>query len=93
MKKSKSGPIGKIEPLAVYDVEGAAQVVGMRPRTVLQYIREGKIVAQRAGKEYRMTGNNLLSYLGTAVWPVEASKSTSVDNRGAITTDNYEEHR
>ena len=35
-------------------VEEAAEVARVKPRTILEWIREGKLRASRPGKEYRI---------------------------------------
>lgn len=64
--KSTGQPISKIEPHGVYDIPKASVALGVSPRTLQQYIREGKIEAKRFGKEYRIVGDNLLVSLGSA---------------------------
>lgn len=67
MPSSKTKPISKIEAHGVYDIEGTANVLGASKRTVQQYVREGKIKpAVKVGKQYRITGDNILSFLGSA---------------------------
>lgn len=65
MSKSKNQPITRIEPYGIYDIQQAADSIGISKRTVQQYIREGRIGARKAGKEYRMTGDSILSFLGS----------------------------
>lgn len=51
-----------IEPNQVYNVEEAAQVLGVNQQTLLEYLREGKIVAKKIG-EWKILGQNIIDFL------------------------------
>lgn len=42
-----------------YTVEQIAELLNMHPKTIQRYIREGKIKANKVGKEWRVTGHDL----------------------------------
>lgn len=84
-KRSTNEPIGKIEPFGVYDVSKASAVIGVSPRTMQQYIREGKVEAKRFGKEYRIVGDSLLSSLGSAtISGMKLDNKTDLNTAGAV---------
>lgn len=47
-------------------VERAAEELGLHPKTVLRYIREGRLSATRIGKSYRIARANLEVFAGVA---------------------------
>ena len=40
-------------------VEEVSQIIGMHPKTVARFIREGKLNANKVGKEWRISGHDL----------------------------------
>ena len=40
-------------------VEQVSQIIGMHPKTVARFIREGKLQANKVGKEWRISGHDL----------------------------------
>lgn len=52
----------KIDPNRIYNVEEAAKVLDVNPQTLLDYLRDGKIAAQKIG-EWKIYGQNLIDYL------------------------------
>ncbi len=42
-----------------YSVEKISQMLGIHPKTVQRYIREGKLRATKIGKSWRVTGHDL----------------------------------
>jgi excisionase family DNA binding protein len=60
-------------------VEAAAEMLQLHPKTVLRFIREGRIRASKVGKQYRILRSDLRSFLGAAdPQPVAAARVTSV---------------
>jgi excisionase family DNA binding protein len=47
-------------------VEQAAEQLNLHPKTVLRYIREGRLPATRVGKSYRIVRANLDAFAGIA---------------------------
>lgn len=47
-------------------VEQAAEQLNLHPKTVLRYIRDGRLEARRIGKSYRIARNNLDAFAGVA---------------------------
>lgn len=42
-----------------YTVDQIAEMLGMHPKTIRKFIREGKLKANKVGKQWRVTGNDL----------------------------------
>ncbi|HEX2842276.1 helix-turn-helix domain-containing protein [Hyphomicrobium sp.] len=47
-------------------VEQAAELLNLHPKTVLRYIRDGRLPATRIGKSYRIARANLDAFAGVA---------------------------
>lgn len=47
----------------LYTVKEVADKLKMKPRTILQYIRDGKLKAINFGRDYRVTGKVLKEYI------------------------------
>ena len=45
-----------------YSVERIAQMLGIHPKTIQRYIREGKLRATKIGKSWRVTGHDLSKF-------------------------------
>ncbi|HEV7275306.1 MAG TPA: helix-turn-helix domain-containing protein [Devosiaceae bacterium] len=54
-------------------VEQAAQRLNLHPKTVLRYIREGRLPATRVGKSYRIVRGELDAFAGVAGGGAEAA--------------------
>ena len=48
-------------------VEKAAEILGLHPKTVLRYIRNGQLPATRVGKSYRIVRTQLDAFSGAGV--------------------------
>lgn len=48
----------------LYTVESAASALGLHAKTVLRYIREGRLPAQKVGKAYRIGHDELEAFAG-----------------------------
>lgn len=46
-----------------YTVEQVAKLIELHPKTIQRYIREGRIKAQKVGKEWRITGHALSTFV------------------------------
>ena len=46
-----------------YTVEQIAEMIGMHPKTIQRYIREGRLRAQKIGKAWRVTGHDLSTFI------------------------------
>ena len=42
-----------------YTVDQVSEIIGMHPKTIRRFIREGKLKASKVGKQYRITGHDL----------------------------------
>ena len=62
-------------------VEEAAHLLGLHEKTVLRYIRDGRLPAVRLGKGYRIARGQLEAFAGlaTGAEPVEARATCVVD--------------
>jgi len=48
----------------LYSVEKVAELLGLHQKTVLRYINEGKLKANKIGGRWRIHGNDLTSFVG-----------------------------
>ncbi len=58
---------------SVVTVEKAAELLNLHPKTVLRYIRDGRLAAVRVGKSYRISRSKLDAFAGVASGKVESS--------------------
>lgn len=47
-----------------YTVEQIAEMLGLHPKTIRRFIREGKIMARKIGKQWRISGDDLKDFTG-----------------------------
>ncbi len=52
-----------IEPNRVYNVNEAAELLGVSSQTIVEYCRNGKITAQKIG-EWKIIGQSLMLFMG-----------------------------
>ena len=45
--------------MAYYTVDKVSEMIGMHPKTIRKYINEGKLKANKVGKQWRITGHDL----------------------------------
>lgn len=76
-----------------YTVDQIAELLTLHPKTVQRYIREGKIIAQKVGKRWCVSENNLNKFTGNSVDPSDASTQSysKVSTVADITVQNFEE--
>lgn len=48
----------------LYSVEKVAELLGIHQKTILRYIKEGKLKANKVGGRWRIHGNDLTSFVG-----------------------------
>ena len=48
--------------VVMYDVKETAQILGVTTRTIMNYIRDGKIKAQKVGGKWKISKENLESF-------------------------------
>ena len=62
-------------------VDAAARLLKLHPKTVLRFIREGRLRATRVGKQYRLLRSDLHAFAGAAPAPTgrTARVTTIVD--------------
>lgn len=46
-----------------YSVDQVSEMLGLHPKTTRRYIREGKLRANKVGKQYRITGHDLSTFV------------------------------
>ncbi|HEY8616505.1 helix-turn-helix domain-containing protein [Phenylobacterium sp.] len=61
-----------------YTVEAAAGRLGLHPKTVLRFIRDGRLKAARIGKSYRIQRSELDRLAGAPTRPAAAARVTSI---------------
>ena len=49
--------------ITLYNIEEAAQLLKVTPRTILQYIYDNKIPAQKIGRRWQIKEEDLKAYL------------------------------
>jgi len=70
-----------------YSVEETAKIVGMHPKTVARYIREGKLAANKVGKEWRISGHDLSVFVEGQAQTGETMGKTKVPIRVSAVVD------
>jgi excisionase family DNA binding protein len=64
----------------LYSVDEVAEQLGLHVRTVRGYVRDGRLPAVRIGKQYRITRENLETFVGSPVVdPPEVARHRHVD--------------
>ena len=65
MKNENQGEVVKkqIGDLTVYDVEGVAEALDLTPYKIREYIRQGRIKANKIGKRYWVTEDDLKTFV------------------------------
>lgn len=48
----------------LYSIDKAAELLGMHKKTILRYINEGKLKANKVGGRWRIHGNDLSTFVG-----------------------------
>lgn len=60
-------------------VDAAAQLLKLHPKTVLRFIREGRLRATRLGKQYRLLRSDLNAFAGADATPLrQTARATSI---------------
>ncbi|GAB3952254.1 helix-turn-helix domain-containing protein [Streptomyces sparsus] len=53
----------------LYTVDQVAEILGLHPKTVRGYIRDGRLTATRVGKRYRITAEDVETFTGRSAPP------------------------
>ncbi len=56
----------------LYSIDKVAELLGMHKKTILRYIKEGKLTANKVGGRWRIHGNDLTSFVGAKDAPDES---------------------
>ena len=69
-KVKKSKPTDPIIPTAIYDINAVADLLDIHPRQVYRLIneKENPLPARKISNKFRVTGENLLNYLGSQTY-------------------------
>jgi excisionase family DNA binding protein len=65
----------------LYSIDKVAELLGMHKKTILRYINEGKLKANKVGGRWRIHGNDLSSFVGAkdapdaGITPVQKAKA------------------
>ncbi|MXN76694.1 excisionase family DNA-binding protein [Burkholderia sp. 4701] len=62
-----------------HTVDEAARILRVHPKTILRFIRDGKLNASRVGKAYRIRRTDLAALAGDAAEPAPVRVTTAVD--------------
>jgi len=76
----------KIDPYRVYNIEEASKVLGMNPQTLSDYLRDGRIEAQKIG-EWKILGKNLIDFLSVKTYVIVTKQGV----KGTVKAMNQEE--
>jgi excisionase family DNA binding protein len=55
----------------LYSIDKVAELLGMHKKTIMRYIKEGKLKANKVGGRWRIHGNDLTSFVGAKDAPDE----------------------
>lgn len=58
----------------LYSIDKVAELLGMHKKTIMRYIKEGKLKANKVGGRWRIHGNDLTSFVGAKDAPDEGQK-------------------
>ncbi len=61
---------------AFYNVEQIAKMLGIHPKTIQRYIREGKLAATKIGKSWRVSGHDFDKFAKRASTDTDESDAT-----------------
>jgi excisionase family DNA binding protein len=62
----------------IYSVARAAQQLAVHPRTVLRFVRDGRLRATRIGKSWRILGSDLDAFAGVPAAPTHVREPPRV---------------
>ena len=74
----------------LFTVEQAAQQLNLHPKTVLRYIRDGRLTATRMGKSYRIPRAELDAFAGLASGSAQAgpeARTTCITDMPGVTVE------
>ncbi len=77
-----------INPQKVYNVSEAAKVLDINEQTLLDYLRDGRIIAQKIG-EWKILGKNLIDFLSVKSYLIVTKQGAT----GTMKARNEEELR
>jgi len=63
MKKDNAERLAELEALKVYTLTEIEGTLGVTHRTLLNYVKSGRLKAVKIGGKYKVTGENLRKFL------------------------------
>jgi excisionase family DNA binding protein len=66
MKKDNAERLAELEALKVYTLTEIEGTLGVTHRTLLNYVKSGRLKAVKIGGKYKVTGENLRKFLNGA---------------------------
>jgi excisionase family DNA binding protein len=63
MKKDNAERLAELEALKVYTLTEIEWTLGVTHRTLLNYVKSGRLKAVKIGGKYKVTGENLRKFL------------------------------
>ena len=67
----------EITPYKVYTARQVAELVGVDKRTIYKLIDRNELKARNVGRGFKILGENVLSYLGSATYPPTSAENQS----------------
>ena len=56
----------QIQPLTVYNLEEASNLLDINRKTTYRLIKQGELPAKKVGKGYKLLGEHLVNFMGSA---------------------------
>ena len=63
MNEEKSTNAGDVEQIRLYDLKELETLLGVSGRSLLTYIKEGKLKAVRIGRKWRVSSENVRKFI------------------------------
>lgn len=76
----------QIQPLTVYNLEEASNLLDIDRKTTYQLIKQGELPAKKVGKGYKLLGEHLVNFMGSATITPQSMQPnfTAPANVGAV---------
>lgn len=73
-----------ISPFSVYTPKEVARVTGIGQPTIYRAIKSGELVGKEIGNGVKITGENILQYLGSASYQSPSPSTPSTPNTAGV---------